>query len=65
MRELIECCDQAGEAPRERIRMIGTRLESAGGVELMLAAHALFSKERPRAKRLVEEAWDGIGAWIG
>lgn len=46
VRELIECCDQAGEAPRERIRMIGARLESAGGVELMLAAHPLFSKER-------------------
>ncbi len=63
--ELMDLYDQPGEPRAEQIRMVGLRLESTGGVELMLAAHTLFSKERPRAKRLVEEAWDGIGAWIG
>jgi len=64
-RELIDLYDQAAEVPTEQIRVIGFRLESSGGVELMLAAHTLLSKERPLAKRLVEQAWDGIGAWIG
>ncbi len=64
VQELIGLFDQAGEAPIEQIRMVGVRLESAGGVELMLAAHTLLLKERPRAKRALEQAWDGIGAWI-
>jgi hypothetical protein len=63
--ELMDLHDQGGEAVTEQIRMVGFRLESTGGVELMLAAHTLFSKERPRARRVVEQAWDGIGAWIG
>lgn len=63
--EIIALFDQAGEAPTEQIRMVGMRLETTAGVELMLAAHTLLTKERPRAKRIVEEAWDGIGAWIG
>lgn len=63
--ELIGLFDPGGEAPTEQIRMIGIRLESTGGVDLMLAVYTLLSKERPRAKRLVEQAWDGIGAWIG
>lgn len=65
VRQVLELVDQPGETPTEQIRIIGLRLESVGGVELMLAAHTLLSKERPRAKRLVEQAWDGIGAWIG
>ena len=65
VQELIGLCDQAGETPTEQIRMVGANLESTGGVELMLAAHTLLAKERPRAKRVVEQAWDGIGAWIG
>ena len=65
VQELIGFCDQGGEAPTEQIRMVGIRLESTGGVELMIAAHTLLLKERPRAKRLIEQAWDGIGAWIG
>jgi len=63
-RELIDLIDQPGETPSEQIRMVGIRLESTGGVELMLATHTLLVKERPRAKRPVEQAWDGIGAWI-
>ncbi len=65
VRELSDLCDQAGDAETEQIRMVGFRLESTGGVELMLAAHTLLCKERPRARRLVEQAWNGIGAWIG
>jgi len=63
--ELLDLYDQAGEPRTDQIRRVGFRLDSTGGVELMLAAHTLFSKERPRAKRSLEQAWDGIGAWIG
>ncbi len=50
--------------PTEQMRLIGYELESAGGVDLMLAAHTLLGRENPGAARLVERAWSGIGAWI-
>jgi hypothetical protein len=65
VQELIGLLDQREEIPIEQIRMVGFRLETTGGVELMLAAHTLLGKERPSAKRMIEQAWDGIGAWIG
>jgi len=51
-------------ATREQMRSVGHELESVGGVDLMLAAHTLFRRAVPGAERVLDEAWDGIGAWI-
>ncbi|RPI24282.1 MAG: hypothetical protein EHM61_17550 [Acidobacteria bacterium] len=70
VQELIDLHHQSdpagsGGGAREQMRQVGQRLESIGGIDLMLATHTLFSRERPKGKRLLEQAWDGIGAWIG
>ncbi len=53
-----------GGAMTEQMRSVGYELESIGGVDLMLAAHTLFRRTEPGAERVLDEAWDGIGAWI-
>jgi len=65
VQELVDLHDQtAAQESHQRIREIGQFLEGIGGIDLMLAVHTLFVRERPNAGRLLEEAWDGIGAWI-
>lgn len=47
------------------VRAIGSRLNEAGGMEMMLAAHTLFRSVNPGMVRNLEMVWDGIGSWRG
>ncbi|WP_147472748.1 hypothetical protein [Streptomyces triticirhizae] len=55
---------------RGEVRIIGERLNKAGGVDMMVVAlhHAdALSQEIGNGYilRMVERAWDGIGEWRG
>jgi uncharacterized membrane protein YhaH (DUF805 family) len=45
------------------IRTIGETLNNAGGMELMLQAHTMFSGKRYNCARNLEIVWGGIGSW--
>ena len=47
------------------VREVGRRLDEAGGMELMLQAHALFARQNPGMARNLEMVWDHIGNWQG
>ena len=49
----------------DEVRAIGSRLNEAGGMEMMLAAHTLFRSVNPGMARNLEMVWDGIGNWRG
>ena len=49
----------------DEVRAIGSRLNEAGGMEMMLAAHTLFRSVNPGMARNLEMVWDGIGSWRG
>ncbi len=50
-----------------KVRRVGSALNSAAGMDLMLAAHEEFKKlnEVRGAPRNLESIWDGIGDWRG
>ena len=51
----------------EPVKAIGRKLNEAGGKDLMLRAHGIFSANTPgpgRARNL-EMVWDGVGSWRG
>jgi hypothetical protein len=52
---------------RAGVRQIGTALNGAGGMDLMLAVHAEFTRRSQvsGAARNLEHMWDGIGEWRG
>ena len=47
------------------VRSVGQRLNDAGGMDLMLQAHAMFASQNPGMARNLEIVWDGIGSWMG
>ncbi len=51
----------------KRIRRIGARLNSRGGMERMLEVHKSFAARCTvfGAPRNLEHMWDGIGEWLG
>ena len=51
---------QAGE-----VRAVGEKLAEAGGMDMMLEAHAAFARQNGRMARNLEMVWDGIGGWAG
>lgn len=56
-----------GGASYRRLREIGEMLNAKGGMSLMRAAHAEFSRECGvrGAPRNLEFMWDGVGSWRG
>jgi len=51
----------------EPVMEIERKLNQAGGMDLMLKAHVIFSANAPgpgRARNL-EMVWDGVGSWRG
>ena len=52
---------------RARVRQIGTILDEAGGMGLMLKVHGEFARRIGvlGAARNLEHTWDGIGEWRG
>ena len=48
----------------EPVKDIGRKLNEAGGMNLMLQAHGMFSARNPNGRNL-EMVWDGIGNWRG
>ena len=54
-------------AAAQPVRVIGKKLDEAGGFELMLQAHELFAANSPGMglARNLEMVWDGIGGWRG
>jgi hypothetical protein len=51
----------------EPVKEIGRKLNEAGGKDLMLRAHAIFSANAPGPglARNLEMVWDGVGSWRG
>lgn len=51
----------------EPVKAIGRKLNEAGGKDLMLRAHGIFSANAPGPglARNLEMVWDGIGGWCG
>lgn len=51
----------------EPVKAIGRKLNEAGGKDLMLRAHGIFSANAPGLglARNLEMVWDGIGGWCG
>jgi hypothetical protein len=54
-----------GFVTSEPVQEIGRRLHEHGGFQLMLEAHAAFSRMRPAMARNLEMVWDGVGNWRG
>lgn len=55
-----------GSEPRARVRRIGEALDKAGGMDLMLQAHAVVRQNLGGVRaRELEVAWDGVGDWRG
>lgn len=48
----------------EPVKDIGRKLNEAGGMDMMLQAHGMFSRSNPNGRNL-EMVWDGIGNWRG
>ena len=48
----------------EPVRRIGEKLNDAGGFDMMLQAHKMFSMQNRNGRNL-EMVWDGIGRWQG
>ncbi|MBH0780877.1 hypothetical protein [Nocardia bovistercoris] len=56
------------DGPGARTAEIGRQLDSAGGIDLMKAAHAVVAsrvRHVPGMARELDVAWDGIGGWLG
>lgn len=49
----------------DEVRAVGRKLADAGGMNLMLEAHAAFARQNGRMARNLEMVWDGIGGWAG
>ena len=49
----------------DEVRAVGKKLDEAGGMDLMLEAHAAFARQNGRMARNLEMVWDGIGSWAG
>ena len=49
----------------DEVRAVGRKLAEAGGMDLMLEAHAAFARQNGRMARNLEMVWDGIGGWAG
>ena len=51
----------------EPVKEIGRKLNDAGGFDMMLQAHEMFSQRANilGASRNLEMMWDGIGSWRG
>ena len=51
----------------EPVKAIGRKLNEAGGMDLMLRAHGIFSSNAPGPglARNLEMVWDGVGSWRG
>ena len=47
------------------MREVGKKLNEAGGMDLMLKAHAAFASRNGLMARNLEMVWDGIGGWAG
>ena len=47
----------------DEVRAVGRKLAEAGGMDLMLEAHAAFARQNGRMARNLEMVWDGIGGW--
>lgn len=49
----------------DEVREVGKKLNEAGGMDLMLKAHALFAEKNRMMARNLEMVWDHIGSWQG
>ena len=49
----------------DAVREVGKKLNEAGGMDLMLKAHAAFASRNGLMARNLEMVWDGIGGWAG
>lgn len=54
---------EAGSQANTRVEQIGQKLHDAGGIDLMLDVHRLFSARRRSDARYLDRIWDGIGSW--
>ncbi len=54
--------DIPGKFIRERIRVIGGRLNDSGGIQAMRGAYYQAKRENPYAS-IIQAYWDGIGDW--
>ncbi|MGH3807059.1 MAG: hypothetical protein ACRDRU_10580, partial [Pseudonocardiaceae bacterium] len=52
-----------GSQAMTRVEQIGQKLHDAGGIDLMLHVHHLFSAGRRSDARDLEMTWGGIGSW--
>jgi hypothetical protein len=61
VRELLQLTGtDGGFGNRERIRAIGEKLDTLGGMEFMQRAH---NTVRDAGRRLSQDIWNGIGSW--
>lgn len=49
----------------DEVREVGRKLNEAGGMDMMLEAHAAFARQNGLMARNLEMVWDGIGSWAG
>ena len=49
----------------DEVREVGRKLNEAGGMDMMLEAHAAFARQNGLMARNLEMVWDGIGNWAG
>lgn len=48
-----------------RTRRIGLALHRSGGMAAMVSAHEQVASWVPCEARALEQAWDGVGDWLG
>lgn len=59
----VQGSPEAGSQANTRVEQIGQKLHDAGGIDLMLDVHRLFSARRRSDARYLDRIWGGIGSW--